>query len=190
MALQLKYDLISRKWQFKFLPLDVPFCIAKVTPLYVECDHTDCVPVLNHSLLDQKYWLFADLVVHCKSKTHLWTILVIIFTQLIHQCIDGLIVLIWSLSLFKGMFRFSFAQNEFSLLAAIAYFIVKREWDRKGADRISSTESEIKRVQKGYHQVVCRQGWHLGGAVSRAMMLSEGKCIQQCTLIGLQSNTM
>ena len=33
MALQLKYNLISRKWQFKFLPLDVPFCIAKVTPL-------------------------------------------------------------------------------------------------------------------------------------------------------------
>ena len=54
--------------------------------------------------------------------------------------IYGLIVWVWSLiTLFKGMFRFSFAQNEFSLLAAIACFLVNREWDRKGADRISSS---------------------------------------------------
>ena len=181
MALQLKYNLISRKWWFKLLPLDVPFCIAKVTPLYVECDHTGLYQFL---IIHWSTVLIAcrfSCALQNKQNTPL---------NNVSDHIYGLIVWVWSLTLFKGMFRFSFAQNEFSLLAAIAYFIVKREWDRKGADRISSTESEIKRVQKGYHQVVCRQGWHLGGAVSRAMMLSEGKCIQQCTLIGLQSNTM
>ena len=81
MALQLKYNLISRKWWFKLLPLDVPFCIAKVTPLYVECDHTGLYQFL---IIHQQYWLLADLVVHCKISSkwsYIWIICVGMITN-------------------------------------------------------------------------------------------------------------
>ena len=130
MALQLKYNLISRKWWFKLLPLDVPFCIAKVTPLYVECDHTGLYQFL---IIHWSTVLIAcrfSCALQNKQNTPL---------NNVSDHIYGLIVWVWSLTLFKGMFRFSFAQNDFSLLAAIACFLVNREWDRKGADRISSS---------------------------------------------------